>query len=87
MEGMRLTFKDGTTIENGTAGLAEGCLWLKLPGYSMQQAAALAFDEAKTEEITFEYGEMQDVYDGYTNCVNIHSDYDGLVSVCMKKGV
>ena len=86
MEGQRLIFKDGTTVENGTAGYAEGCLWLTLPGYPMQQAAALVFDATKTDKVTFQYGDMQDEYEGYTVCVNIHCDFDGLVSVCMKRG-
>ena len=87
MEGQRIVFNDGTTVENGIAGYSEGCLWLTLPGYSMQQAAAVAFDSGKTDHIVFQYGDMQDVYDNYTECVNIHSDYDGLVSVCLKRGV
>lgn len=76
---------DGTIIENGEAGCANGCLWLKLPGYTMQSAAALAFDDDKTSRIVFQYGEMSDTYEDFTNCVNINQDYDGLVSVCMKK--
>ena len=87
MEGQRIILKDGTTIENGKAGYAEGFLWLSLPGYTMQQAAALAFDDDKTDRIIFHYGEMEDTFDGFTNCVNIMSDFDGLVSVCFKKGV
>ena len=86
MEGQRLILKDGTIIENGRAGYAEGFLWLWLPGYTMQQAAALAFDATKTARIVFQYGEMEDVYEGFTNCVNIMSDFDGLVSLCIKKG-
>ena len=85
MKGQRLIMNDGTIIENGSAGYAEGCLWLKLPGYTMQQAAALAFDDEKTSRVVFQYGEMSDTYEGFTNCVNINQDYDGLVSVCMKK--
>ena len=39
MEGRRLILSDGTVIEDGQAGLADGNLWLYLPGYTMQDAA------------------------------------------------
>lgn len=86
-EGQRLILKDGTRLENGRAGYADGSLWCYIPGYTMQQAASLFFDASKTDQITFQYGEMADVYNGFTNCTNISTDTDGLVSVCMKKGV
>ena len=85
MEGNRLILNDGTTIENGSAGYADGSVWLYLPGYTMQQAAAFAFDSSKTSSITYQYGDMQDVYTGYTDCVGMLTNYDGLVSVCMKQ--
>lgn len=85
MKGIRLILNDGTVIENGRAGYAEGCLWCYITGYTMMQAAALFLDAEKTARIVFQYGEMQDEYEGYTNCVNIQIDVDGEVSVCMKK--
>ena len=85
MEGIRLILNDGTIIENGRAGYAEGCLWCYLIGYTMQQAAMLFLDDSKTARIVFQYGEMEDEYEGYTNCVNIHIDMDGKVSVCMTR--
>ena len=86
MEGRRLILNDGTTIENGEAGCADGSLWCYLPGYTMQQAASLFFDAAKTAKIIFQYGNMEDEYNGYTNCVTI-TTAGGMTSVCMKKGV
>ena len=83
---MRLILADGTIIENGRAGYYEGSLWLTLFGYTMQQAATIAFDPDKTAHITFQYGEMQDTYDGYTNCVNLSINIDGEISICMKRG-
>ena len=82
MEGRQLILNDGTVIPDGEAGLAQGFLWLYLPGYTMQQAAAIAFDAGKTASITFEYGEMSDTYNGYTVCTNISAD-DGQASVCL----
>lgn len=84
-QGIRLILNDGTVIEDGRAGLADGFLWLRLPGFTMQEAAAIAFDPQKTARIEFQYGEMEDVHEGYTTCTNIMTD-DGRISVCMVKG-
>ena len=73
---------DGTVIENGEAGKTSSSLWLFMPGYTMQQAAAVAFDSNKTSVIVFEYGEMTDTFNGYTSCVNISAE-DGQASVCL----
>lgn len=81
----KLILNDGTVIENGEAGYSQGFLWLFLPGYTMQQAAAIAFDTNKTAVIVFEYGEMEDRYEGYTNCTSL-SENDGQANVCLKKG-
>ena len=86
MDGRRLILNDGTTIEDGVAGYAEGFLWLRFPGYTMQQAALLFFDPNKTARIIFQYGEMQDEYNGFTTCRTLTMDADGLMSVCMVKG-
>ena len=85
MDGIRLVLNNGTVIENGRAGYASGFLWLRLPGYTMQTAAALAFNTAATKRIVFQYGQMEDVYEGYTSCTCINEE-DGLISVCMVKG-
>lgn len=82
MEGRQLILNDGTIIPNGEAGLSGGSLWLYLPGYTIQQAAAVAFDSSKTAVIVFDYGDMSDTFNGYTSCVNISAD-DGQASVCL----
>lgn len=82
---MRLVLADGTIINDGTAGYAGGNLWLKLPGMTMPEAAAVVFDSTKTEVIRFDYGEMRDTYEGYTTCVNLCL-IDGVVNACMQKG-
>ena len=86
MEGQRLILNDGTTIENGSAGYSDGFLWLWFAGFTMQQAATMFFDAAKTERIVFQYGEMQDEYTGFTTCRTLMVDTDGKISVCMVKG-
>ena len=82
----KLILNDGTVIDNGKAGYSEGFLWCYIIGYTMQQAALLFFDPAKTSKITFEYGADQDVYEWFTDCVNIHIDVDGIIHVCLTRG-
>ena len=83
--GRRLILADGTEIENGEAGYAEGFLWMYFTGYTMAQAAAMFTDPEKTGVIRFQYGQMEDTYEGFTDCRTIRTDGDGKVSVCMTK--
>lgn len=85
MEGQRLILTDGTEIENGRAGYAQGFLWLYFSGYTMQEAAMMFFDTGKTSRIVFQYGEMEDAYEGFTVCRNLMIDTDGEISVCMTR--
>ncbi|MBR2209887.1 MAG: hypothetical protein IJ896_00200 [Fibrobacter sp.] len=82
MEGRQLVLNDGTVIPDGEAGLSQGFLWLYLPGYTIQQAVAVAFDSNKTAVIVFEYGDMSSTYEGYTVCTSVSED-DGQASVCL----
>ena len=83
---MRLILNDGTVIENGGAGDAGRTLWLTLPGYTMQKAAETAFNAGKTARIEHEYGNVKDVYEGYTRCTAI-MDEDTRISIGMVKEV
>lgn len=85
MEGIRLILNDGTIIENGRAGYTEGCLWCYLTGYTMQQVAMLFLDDSKTARIVFQYGEMEDVYEGFTVCKHMMTE-EGRIAVCLVKG-
>lgn len=86
MEGLRLILNDGTIIEEGSAGYAQGFLWLYFTGYTFLETAMIFSDKTKTQHIVFQYGEMQDVYDGFTECVNVNIDIDNKISVCLTKG-
>ena len=85
MEGLRLILNDGTIIENGRAGYSEGSLWLYLPGMNMMEAAMTVLDTEKTEEITFQYGEEEKSYEGFTNCIRLISN-EREIAVCMVRG-
>ena len=86
MDGRRLILKDGTIIENGEAGFSEGFLWLWIPNKTISDVAAIFFDASKTSCITFQFGDEQEKYEGFTNCTGLSVDTDGIVSVCMVKG-
>lgn len=82
---MIIVLNNGTVIDDGSVGLSEGFLWLFLPGFTMQDAAAIAFDTEAVRRIVWQAGEDEYVYTGYTVCVNIHQD-DGQIAVCLVKG-
>lgn len=86
LTGRRLILNDGTIIEDGEAGYAQRNLWLWFTGYTLQDAASIFFNAFKTAHIIFQYGEMQDEYDGYTNCTALQIDTDGRISICLTKG-
>ena len=85
MEGRRLIFNDGSVIENAEAGCADGSLWLYIPNCTMQAAAAIGLDTDKNYRIRFQYGDMEDVYTGFTACATLSVSGDGLASICLKK--
>lgn len=85
--GRRLILADGTEIENGEAGYADGFLWCWLTGMTLQEAALIFFSPEKTELIIFEYGEMSNQYEGFTECRNLSISGDGKISVGMTRGV
>lgn len=83
--GRKLILADGTTIEGGEAGYSGGFLWLWFTGLTIMDAGAIFFNRNITSVIRFEYGEMEDVYNGFTACRTLQVDEDGNVSVCMAK--
>lgn len=86
MDGETLTMNDGTVIDEGYAGYSQGHLWCYFAGYTIQEAAALFFDPAKTSHIVYQYGTHSTEYDGFTECTFISIDVDGKLSVSLKKG-
>ena len=82
---MRLILNDGTILEGGSAGDAGQNLWLIVPGITMREAAEIAFDENKTEKVVHEYGNEQNVYEGFTRCTKLMDDGDK-ITICMARG-
>lgn len=83
--GQRIILMDGTTLEDGRCGFADGFLWCWVKDVTFQQAAEIFLDPAKTGKIIYEYGEMTDEYEGFTGCKSISVQYDE-VAVCLVEG-
>ena len=81
-----LTLNNGTVIDGGYAGYSQGRLWCYFAGYTIQEAAALFFDPAKTSHIVYQYGSHTEEYDGFTECVLVSIDVDGKCSISLAKG-
>ena len=81
----RLILNDETVIEDGSAGFAGGLLWLSVP-LTMQDAARVFFDPEKTAEIEYQYGEMNETFTGFTECITLQLTDRNTVNVCMRKG-
>ncbi len=82
---MKVVLNNGTVIDDGSVGLSDGFLWLFMPGYTMQDAAAVAFNPEAVRRIIWQAGDDEYVYTGYTVCTNIGAE-DGRIAVCLVKG-
>lgn len=84
---MKLILNDGTEIAGGAGWLADGFLWLQIPGFTMRQAVEIAFDESKTARIEYFLSDADEptVFEGFTECEAIMKDR-GRISVCLVKG-
>lgn len=81
-----LVFADGTKMKGASCGYAEGHLWCWVTGLSMIQAAQVFLDSAKTDRITFQHGDSEDVFEGFTDCTNLFINMDGQISASLTKG-
>lgn len=79
MEGRRLILNPGADeviLENSEAGCADGVLWLYIRDVPLVQAFGLVSDPAKTQSIRFQYGDMEDRFEGFTRPVGIIDNGD-----------
>lgn len=87
MDGRSLILNPGPNqieLPGSEAGYAEGVLWLYLRGLTLAQAFAVLSDPANTAVIRYEYGEMEDVYEGFTHLTTL-MEREGEVSAALKK--
>lgn len=87
MDGRSLILNPGPNqieLPGSEAGYAEGVLWLYIQGQTLAQAFAFLSDPANTAVIRYEYGEMADVFEGFTHLTTL-MERDGEVSAALKK--
>lgn len=87
MDGRRLIMNPGPNqieLPGSEAGYAEGVLWLYIRGLTLAQAFAVLSDPANTAVIRYEYGEMADVFEGFTHLISL-MEREGEVSAALKQ--
>lgn len=87
MDGRRLILNPGPNqieLPGSEAGYAEGVLWLYLRGLTLAQAFAVLSDPANTAVIRYEYGEMEDIFEGFKHLTTL-MEREGEVSAALKK--
>lgn len=89
MSGRRLILAAGSdaevVLEGSEAGYADGVLWLYLAGMTLPEAFALLSVPANTASIVYQYGEMVDRYEGFTDLTGLFTS-DGMVRAALKRG-
>ena len=79
-----LTLNDGGDLVVGTCGAASGHLWIDVYDVSLADCAMIFDNPDNTRHMEFHYGEMTDVFEGYTALTYLSREED-YVKVCMKK--
>ena len=76
----------GTTHEVEMCGAADNCLHIHILDGDTFMATAEEFDDSEnTRTITFRYGEMETVHEGYTSLISIFWDGGGRYNIMLKK--
>ena len=84
--GRRIVFADETVFEDAEIGYTEGMIWCYLPSDDLTAAFLIFSNPEKTSRMEFQYGEMTDVYEGYTDIVLIQKNNDHQITVALKRG-
>lgn len=84
MEGRRIVMADGTELIDSEIGYADGKLWCFLKNVNFSGAYSLFSDPQKTSTLIFDFGDMQSVYEGFTELGGIMKTEDGVDVQLMK---
>ena len=79
MDGRHLILNPGPNqieLPGSEAGYADGVLWLYLADVTLPEAFALLTVPEHTATIAYQYGEMEDRYEGYNSLTAIFADGD-----------
>ena len=78
MEGRRVVMADGTELIDATIGYANRHIWCYLQNITLPVAYDLFSDPQKIGTLVFDYGDMQDVYEGFTELHTIQRSENGV---------
>lgn len=78
MEGRRIVMADGTELMDSEIGYSNQHIWCFLKNITLPVAYDLFSNPQKTGTLIFDYGEMQDVYEGFTQINTIKISEDGV---------
>lgn len=84
MEGRKVVMADGTELLDAEIGYTDQHIWCFLKNVTFPEAYDLFSDPLKTQVLIFDYGDMQDVHEGFTELHTIKKTEDG-VNVRMNK--
>lgn len=82
--GRRIIFADGTAYEDAVIGYSHGVIWCYTVGKTLAEVFMDFMNPQKTAVLRCQYGEMEDVYEGYTHIGAILED-DGEIKIRMEK--
>ena len=82
-----LTLNNGTVYETPWCGVAQGILTAAISGGHGVAELAVAFsDPEATARMVFQYGEDEDVFEGYTRLLSVDSGFWGEDTVTVALG-
>ena len=82
----RVVLADETILNDCTIGITNNGIWIFTRGVDVLTCATLFGDPAKTETMRFEYGDMYDELEGYTQISVINCENPGAIRIRMTGG-
>lgn len=83
--GRQIVMNDGTIYEDATIGYNGGVIWCNVPNKTIADVIPDFTDHQKTEKLIFQYGEDEDVYEGYTTLGAILQQ-ENMAQIQLKRG-
>ena len=66
MSGRRIAMNDGTIYEDSEIGYSNDTIWCFISNHTIVEVFSDFSDRSKIARLTFQYGEMEDTYENYT---------------------
>lgn len=82
----RVILADGTVINDCTIGITASGIWINARGMDIVRAAQLFSDPKRTQTMRFEYGDMYDEVEGFTQVSVFNCDDPQVIKIRMVGG-